>query len=272
VRGIIRTRLLSLSLYFISILIGAIVIPLVLIGPSLVAELLRGRLGFLAALYWPVVVVMTTASLTTLFHISTPRRSPWVRNIPGAVLALTIWVLSSLFLRIYLGNSIGGSSRSIYGPLAAPIVVLIWLYFLAIAVLIGAALNAAMRTLWPVEERLSSRAQLVGWLRREVGRRREDRDGRREEDGRRGRDAGEGRHVRHERPLTPMPDAASTPVHKRPPAPPAPHADPGSGEASDRASLGVRGRHGEGGPEGQLDSDPSDRLMSDRTHSGELHR
>ena len=33
VRGIIRTRVLSLSLYFISILIGAIVIPLVLIGP-----------------------------------------------------------------------------------------------------------------------------------------------------------------------------------------------------------------------------------------------
>jgi membrane protein len=275
VRGIIRTRVLSLSLYFISILIGAIVIPLVLIGPSLVAELLSSRLGFLAALYWPVVVVMTTASLTTLFHISTPRRSPWVRDIPGAVLALTIWVLSSLFLRIYLGNSIGGSSRSIYGPLAAPIVVLIWLYFLAIAVLIGAALNAAMRTLWPVEERLSSRAQLVGWLRREVGRRREDRDDRREdededEDGHRGSggsgDTG-GRHVRHERPLTPMPDSASTPARKHPPAPRA-----GPAEAPARAPRRVRGRHDEGGPEGQLDSDPSDRLMSDRTHSGELHR
>ena len=140
-----------------------------------------------------MVVLLTTASLTTLFHISTPRRSPWVRDIPGAVLALTIWVLSSFFLRIYLGNSIGGGSRSIYGPLAAPIVVLIWLYFLAIAVLIGAALNAAMRALWPVEERLSSRAQLVGWLRGEVGRRRE---------------------ASHERPLTPMPDPASTPVRK----------------------------------------------------------
>ena len=65
-------------------------------------------------------------------------------------------MLSSFFLRIYLGNSIGGGSRSIYGPLAAPIVVLIWVYFLAIAVLIGAALNAAMRAMWPVEERLSS--------------------------------------------------------------------------------------------------------------------
>jgi membrane protein len=276
VRGIIRTRVLSLSLYFISILIGAIVIPLVLIGPSLVAELLPSRLGFLAGLYWPVVVVMTTASLTTLFHISTPRRSPWVRDIPGAVLALTIWVLSSLFLRIYLGNSIGGSSRSIYGPLAAPIVVLIWLYFLAIAVLIGAALNAAMRTLWPVEERLSSRAQLVGWLRREVGRRREERDDRRDEEGgHRGGEGSEGRHVRHERPLTPMPDLASTPVRKHPPAAPAspaPRAHPGRGEAPERAARGARGRHDEGAPEGQLDSDPSDRLMSDRTHSGELHR
>jgi len=273
VRGIIRTRVLSLSLYFISILIGAIVIPLVLIGPSLVAELLPSRLGFLAALYWPVVVVMTTASLTTLFHISTPRRSPWVRDIPGAVLALTIWVLTSLFLRIYLGNSIGGSSRSIYGPLAAPIVVLIWLYFLAIAVLIGAALNAAMRTLWPVEERLSSRAQLVGWLRREVGRRREDRDGRREaEDGHRGGEGAPGRHVRHERPLTPMPDAASTPVRKHPPAPPAPRAQPGPVGGAERASKGPRGGHDDAGPKGQLDSDPSDRLMSDRTHSGELHR
>jgi membrane protein len=270
VRGIIRTRLLSLSLYFISILIGAIVIPLVLIGPSLVAELLSSRLGFLAALYWPVVVVMTTASLTTLFHISTPRRSPWVRDVPGAALALTIWVLSSLFLRIYLGNSIGGSSRSIYGPLAAPIVVLIWLYFLAIAFLIGAALNAAMRTLWPVEERLSSRAQLVGWLRREVGRRREDRDDRREdedEDGHRGSGGSEGRHVHHERPLTPMPAAASTPVRKHSPAPRA-----GPAEAPERAAMRVRGRHDKGGREGQLDSDPSDRLMSDRTHSGELHR
>ena len=34
-------------------------------------------------------------------------------------------------------------SRSIYGPLAAPIAVLLWLYLVAIAVLIGAAVNAS---------------------------------------------------------------------------------------------------------------------------------
>ena len=66
-----------------------------------------------------------------------------------------------------------------------------------------------------------------------------------------------------------MPDAASTPVRKQPPAPRAPA---GPGEAPERAPMRVRGRHDEGGTEAQLDSDPSDRLMSDRTHSGELHR
>ena len=51
--------------------------------------------------------------------------------------------------------SVGGTS--IYGPLAAPIVVLIWLYFLAIAVLIGAALNAAVDDLWPHPARVGAR-------------------------------------------------------------------------------------------------------------------
>jgi membrane protein len=38
---------------------------------------------------------------------------------------------------------------SIYGPLAAPIAVLLWLYLLSIAVLIGAAVNAAFDTVFP---------------------------------------------------------------------------------------------------------------------------
>ncbi|HET7476631.1 MAG TPA: YihY/virulence factor BrkB family protein [Dermatophilaceae bacterium] len=172
VRGILRTRMLSLSLYLVSVLIGGLVIPLVLIGPSLLSELLPSRVQFLAGLYWPVVVLASTASVTTLFHISTPRRTPWVRDIPGAVLTLVIWVGSSYFLRAYVGASVGGASTSIYGPLAAPIVVLIWLYFLAIAVLIGAALNAATRHLWPAQESPSARARLLEWAREEAVRRR----------------------------------------------------------------------------------------------------
>ena len=148
-RGIVRTRMLSLSLYAGGLVLGAVIFPLVLLGPSVIQDLLPDRLEFLLTLYWPVVVLLTLASIASLYHIAVPHRSHWRRDLPGAMLALVIWVGASFVLRWTLTHSVGDSSTSIYGPLAAPIVVLIWLYFLAIAVLIGAGLNAASRQLWP---------------------------------------------------------------------------------------------------------------------------
>ena len=169
-RGIVRTRALSLTLYFLSLLVGIVVIPLVVIGPSWLGDLLPAEVHFLTYLYWPVVSVLAVASIATLFHISTPRRSPWLRDVPGAVLTLVIWVLASFILRGTLTASVSGGT-SIYGPLSTPIVLLIFLYALAIAVLIGAALNAAIRTMWPVEDRLSLRAKGVEWVKSWVKRR-----------------------------------------------------------------------------------------------------
>jgi membrane protein len=171
VRGIVRTRALSFSLYLVSLVVGVIVIPLVLIGPTWLGRILPEQMEFLTLLYWPVVTLLAVANITTLYHISTPRRSPWIRDVPGAVLTLVIWALASFMVRGVIGASLGGAS--IYGPLSAPIVLLIWLYALAIAILFGAALNAAMRILWPVEERASLPAQAVAWARgRGVRRRR----------------------------------------------------------------------------------------------------
>lgn len=159
-RGIVRTRALSFSLYMASLVVGIVVIPLVLIGPSLLGELLRewdapldpAALGFL---YWPFVTALAVLGLTTLYHLATPVRTPWRRDVPGAVLALLIWVVSSFVLRWVISVSIDGTS--IYGPLATPIVVLIWLYFLAIAVLIGAALNASLDEMFPHPARVAAK-------------------------------------------------------------------------------------------------------------------
>ena len=103
------------------------------------------------------------ANLATLFHVSTPRRSPWLRDVPGAALTLVIWVMASFAVRGMIAASLGGSS--IYGPLSAPIVIMIWLYALAIAVLIGAALNAAVREMWPSEEERGLRERFVAAVR-----------------------------------------------------------------------------------------------------------
>jgi membrane protein len=152
-RGIVRTRALSFSLYCAALVIGVIVLPLVLAGPDAVDALLPHRLDFLNQLYWPVVTILSAGFLNTLYHLSVPVRTPWVSDLPGSFLALSIWILGSFVLRWILQSTVGGTS--IYGPLAAPIAVLMWLYMTAIAVLIGAALNAVVDRLWPHKVRVA---------------------------------------------------------------------------------------------------------------------
>ena len=170
IRGIIRLRALSLTLYTVSTVAGIVLLPLVLLGPALVSDWLPDTLAFLRYLYWPTVLVLSVVALTTLYHVATPRRAPWLRDVPGALLALAIWLGASYLVRVSLEASLGGTT--IYGPLTAPIVLLIWLYFLAIAILIGAGLNSASRRLWPVELGQHDPTSVVDWIAR---RRAEDR-------------------------------------------------------------------------------------------------
>jgi len=163
-RSIVRTRVLSFSINLMVLLLGAITLPLVLVGPSLLGRALPGPLDGLLVAYWPVVTLLGVALLTTLYHVSVPLRTAWRRDVPGALLALVIWVLASALLRAALGVAVPGSgsqtpSLSIYGPLTTPIVVLVWLYLLAIAVLIGAALNAVIDEKWPHGPRSAARQE-----------------------------------------------------------------------------------------------------------------
>lgn len=176
VRGIIRTRALSFSLYLLALALGIVTIPLVLLGPDLIGAILPREWDWLIVLYWPLVFLLTVGGLTSLYHISTPRRSPWLRDVPGAVVTMVLWIVASFVVRGTIAASLGGGT-SIYGPLSAPIVLLIWLYTLAIAVLIGAAANAAIRELHPHEEQRSLHERLGGWL-GELRRRRTERHSR----------------------------------------------------------------------------------------------
>ena len=146
-RGIVRTRALSFSLYVVFLLAGVVLLPLVLAGPSLVDRVLPNRFELVASLYWPAVLIGSICVLATLYHLAVPVRSHWRGELPGAALTLLMWIGGSALLRQVLSLSTGGSS--IYGPLAAPIAVLIWLYVISIATLIGAAFNAAVDTVWP---------------------------------------------------------------------------------------------------------------------------
>ncbi len=164
-RGIVRTRMLSFALYALGLVTGVIALPLVVLGPGLIARVIPPDLAFLNALYWPAVLALTTCFLATLYHVSVPVRTSWRTNLPGAVFTLAMWVGGSYVLRWVLTTT-AGESTSIYGPLAAPIAVLIWLYVLCIAVLIGAALNAAFDEVWPERAVTLARQELVAAVRR----------------------------------------------------------------------------------------------------------
>ncbi|MFB6633502.1 YihY/virulence factor BrkB family protein [Streptomyces sp. NPDC056362] len=146
-RGIVKTRLLALLLYVVALLLGAVVLPLAVVGPDRVVELVPWGTEVVAVLYWPAVILLSIAFLTTLYHVSVPVRSPWIEDIPGALVALGMWVLGSFLLRIYLTSQVEGPT--IYGSLAAPIAVLLWIGISAFAVLVGAAVNAAIDRVWP---------------------------------------------------------------------------------------------------------------------------
>ena len=163
-RGIVATRALSFVLYALAMVTGAVSIPLVVAGPSLVDRVLPERLDFVNSLYWPVVLVLCICFLATLYHVSVPVRTNWSFNLPGAVFALFCWIAGSYTLRWVLTVT-AAESRSIYGPLAAPIAVLLWLYLLALAVLIGAAVNAAFDTVFPQKSTTRARLELVQRLR-----------------------------------------------------------------------------------------------------------
>ncbi|MFE0460833.1 YihY/virulence factor BrkB family protein [Kitasatospora sp. NPDC058965] len=156
-RGIVKTRSMSLVLYLGALLIGSLVLPLLVAGPGLVVAAVPTIAGLVSALYWPVAILLLIVFLTTLYHLSVPASTPWREDIPGALVALGVLVLCSLVLRVYLVSSVEG--HSVYGSLAAPVAVLLWIFVVALAVLIGAAMNASIDRRWPSVETADARAE-----------------------------------------------------------------------------------------------------------------
>ncbi len=155
VRGIVKTRIMAFLLFVVALLIGSVALPLMVAGPDAVVRIVPWSETLVQILYWPVVLVLSVVFLTTLYHVSVPVRSPWIEDVPGALVALAMWVLGSLLLRIYLTHTIEGAT--IYGSLAAAVAVLLWIGVSAFAVLVGAAVNAAIDRVWPAAATAAAR-------------------------------------------------------------------------------------------------------------------
>ena len=164
VRAWVWQRTLAILLYLVGLAIGIVLLPIAALGPDRVLPLLPDGLepaarGLLDIVYYPVVVLVMVLALTTLYKIALPFKMPWHRGLPGALLAAVVFLVGVTGLRLYLDWVT--STGYTYGALAAPIAFLLGVYFIALAVILGAHLNAAIQAVWPVPLRRRGRpAQL----------------------------------------------------------------------------------------------------------------
>jgi len=91
-------------------------------------------------LQWAATAILLFFSLALLYRFGpslNDRRWQW--SIPGAVVAVPLWVASTMLLRVYQNHF---SSQRIYGGLNAVVALLFWLYFTGAAIFIGGEANS----------------------------------------------------------------------------------------------------------------------------------
>jgi membrane protein len=89
---------------------------------------------------WAAIVILLLFSFAVLYRFGPNLKDRrWQWSIPGAVIAVTLWVPSTLLLRLYQEHF--GSSR-IYGELNAVATLLLWLYLTGAVIFIGGEANS----------------------------------------------------------------------------------------------------------------------------------
>jgi membrane protein len=155
-RGPVRSRLLALWLFLGTIVLGVFLLPMLVLGPDLLRRMfpksVRATVSdLISAGYYPVLVLLLMVGLTTFYKLAPPRRLPWHRGMPGATLGVLIFLAGSVGMRTYISFIL--DKNHAYVNLGAPIAALLFFFVLAIGVLLGAELNAAIEERKPAKVR-----------------------------------------------------------------------------------------------------------------------
>jgi membrane protein len=124
-----------------SFLFAAIVIAL----PSILTLVsIRGGENTVAsALRWPLLLVVLTLGLVALYrHAPSPRQVAKRRYFPGALVATALWLLVSWGLSVWVDRV--ADYEILYGAFASVLVLLVWFYTSAMAILLGGLVNAEL--------------------------------------------------------------------------------------------------------------------------------
>jgi len=149
-RSYLRLRAVALGLAVGSVLVAALMLAMLVLGPLLgtgrdVADAVGLGNGFAVMwnwLRWPVAATVMVAWAATVLHLAPNHATPWRRDLPGALMAAATWAGVSVGLRAYLALAAGGNQ--VFGTLGGSLIVLLWLYLLGAGLLLGGELNALL--------------------------------------------------------------------------------------------------------------------------------
>ena len=150
-RNWVSTRIMGFVLTLFTVLVSALVAAMVVVGPLFgggeeIADRLGAGSAFTTAwdwFRWPVVFVVVVCWAASLYHFAPRRRTPWRTDLPGAVVSTVWWLAVSLGFRIYLDAASSGVN-AVFGLLGGALILLVWLYLLAMGLLVGAEINSVI--------------------------------------------------------------------------------------------------------------------------------
>lgn len=145
-RSFVRRRALGLMMTIGGIVFISVAIALVAILPAVVDALNLPTWveAVVQVIRWSMFVIGVVVALGVLYRVAPFRAGADMRwTSPGAVVAMLLWVATSAGFSLYVSR-FGTNYDSTYGQLAGVIVLLFWLWFGAIAALLGAEVNAEL--------------------------------------------------------------------------------------------------------------------------------
>ena len=146
-RKLVKKRGVALLLIVAAGILGGVASALIVFGKPLGQGLGIPDSTPFVVLWTVVRWVLGLATLSVLFalfyYFGPNREKPrWTWISPGGVLATVIWLLASLAFSFYVSSF--SSYADTYGSFTGVVVLLLWLYLSAIAIVVGAEMNAEL--------------------------------------------------------------------------------------------------------------------------------